>query len=142
MNYAFLLGQIPKAPELKFTRTGKKYLSFYVATKNPDRGRDQWTPCVVWGEGAAVLAEELVKDCLAMVSGSVEVSEYGTTEVKRFVKVRAWANNVIVCQGPPGGQQDDPNLLPPPKPAEPAPDSGLCGRAKTPLEMVGGKEPT
>lgn len=125
VNQAFLFGQVMREPDHRHTKAGKLYIDFYVGTRSEDQSGNQWTPVRVFGSSIEDLADDLQRDCLVAVWGRVDAKEF---KGKTFVRVVAWANEVKVISGPPGGSGYNPDYSPPgSEPSFKAPDKGGGG---------------
>jgi single-strand DNA-binding protein len=87
---AALTGRVGKDPELKYTMSGKKMLSFSVAIdesqhqadERPDPAETVWVRVTCWEELAARLEEEgrVKKGCQVYVEGRLRLDRWATAD--------------------------------------------------------------
>lgn len=82
INKAYLLGNVTKDPELRYTPSGQPVLTFNMATNRSIKKNDQWEDVptfhriVVWGKIAEWLSNHLFKGYKVAVEGRIESREY------------------------------------------------------------------
>ncbi len=93
VNKAIIIGRLGKAPELRFTQSGKAVASFSVATDSTwkDKSGEQqkqteWHKIVVWGSQAEACAKYLDKGRECFIEGEIRTRSYDDKEgVKRYI---------------------------------------------------------
>jgi len=87
MNRVILIGRLARAPELKFTQSGKAVATFSIAVNNPFKKDDaSFFNIVVWGKSAENCANYLAKGRLVGLEGRLQSRSYETsTGEKRYV---------------------------------------------------------
>jgi single-strand DNA-binding protein len=93
MNKVFLLGNLGKDPEVRFTPGGKAVAKFPVATSETwidnagnKQERTEWHSVVVWGKQGENCGQYLAKGRQVFVEGSIRSHSYDDKNgVKRFV---------------------------------------------------------
>lgn len=97
MNSIFLLGRLTKAPEVRYTPTGRVVASFVLAVDrpflNPQGQREaDFINCVMWGKQAEVIGNTVSKGQRLMVEGRLQIRAYdGKDGQKR------WMTEVLVA---------------------------------------------
>lgn len=83
LNKVFLIGNLGKDPEVRFTSNGKAVAKFSVATSerwtDPDgnkQERTEWHNVVVWGKQAETCGQYLSKGRQVFIEGSVRSRQY------------------------------------------------------------------
>lgn len=95
LNRVVLVGRLTKAPELRFTDSGKAVATFTLAVDRPfadangERAAD-FINIVVWGKPAENSARYLGKGKLAAVDGRLQVRSWETNEGER-----RWVTEVV-----------------------------------------------
>lgn len=89
MNQVTILGRMTKNPDLKETKTGKKYLSFSVAVNERFKDEDFTTfiDCTSWGPQAEAIAHYFVKGKPILVTGKLAVNRWEDEEGKKHNKM-------------------------------------------------------
>ena len=92
VNKVFLVGNLGKNPELRFTPSGKACCKFPLATSEmwmTDGGkheRTEWHQIVVWGKSAENCGHYLTKGRQVYVEGAIRSRSYDAKDgTKRFV---------------------------------------------------------
>lgn len=128
LNHIFLTGRLTRAPELRFTQTGKPVASFTLAVDR-DYQKDEvdFIPIVTWNKTAEFVNSYLGKGLMATVSGRLQNRkwtdkngvEHTTSEViAEHVYPAEWKKREEQNQDPanPGGftmmDDDDGDTLP------------------------------
>lgn len=99
VNKVTLIGNLGHNPEVHIFESGKKKVSFSVATtrrfKNKETGEQEtdstWHRCEVWGKLADIAEKFLVKGSLVHIDGSIQNSSYekeGVTIYTSTIQVR------------------------------------------------------
>ena len=99
LNTVFLIGNLGKDPELRYTQNETPVLNFTMATtarwKDPENGErkehTEWHRIVVWGKQAEAIGEYAKKGRQVHVEGSLQTKEWTDREgTKRWTtEVRA-----------------------------------------------------
>lgn len=133
VNRVYLLGNIGKKPELRFTQSGTGVLSFRMATnerfkdKNGEwQERAEWHTVVVWGKRAEGLSTLDLAGQKILVEGRIQTREYERGgEVKYFTEIVA--NDIVLCGSPRGAARQpasDPGIALPEDPGRGVDDFG------------------
>lgn len=92
MNKVFLVGNLARDPEVRYTQTGKAVASFSIAVNrfSGSAGNGQNTadfiPIVAWDKLAEICGNNLIKGRKILVEGRMQVRNYeGKDGVKRYV---------------------------------------------------------
>lgn len=91
MNKIILLGRLTKAPEVRYTASGKVVCQFTLAVDRPFSGQDghketDFIPVVLWGKTAEVAGNSLSKGHRALVEGRLQIRSYDAKDgSKRYV---------------------------------------------------------
>lgn len=94
MNSVKLIGNLPRDPEVRYTKTGKPWASFTVAVSRslPAAGTMEakeftdFIPVVVWGKLAEFCGNNLAKGTKVFVEGRLNVRSYEANDgQKRWV---------------------------------------------------------
>jgi single-strand DNA-binding protein len=90
VNRAFLIGNLGKDPEVRFTPGGQAVARFPVATSevwNDREGqrqeRTEWHNIVVWGKQAEACGQYLAKGRQVFVEGSIRTRQYDDKDGNR-----------------------------------------------------------
>lgn len=95
LNRIQLIGRLGKDPEVRFTPTGKKVVSFSLAVDSYWRDKDgnrqqstEWFNIEAWGRLGEVCAEYLTKGQLVYLEGRVKTERYESDgQTRYFTKV-------------------------------------------------------
>ena len=93
LNRAWILGNLGKDPELRFTPSGHAVARFSVATSDQWTDKDgqkqertEWHNVVVWGKSAEACGHHLAKGRQVLVEGSIRSRSYDDKEgQKRYI---------------------------------------------------------
>jgi len=123
INKVFLIGNLGKDPELKWTANGKAVANFPVATSEKWKGADgemqertEWHNIVVWGKTAEICAQYLAKGRQVFIEGSLRTESYEKDGVKKYA-TKVVAQNVKFLGQKPGGTQENSSSGGPQEPA-------------------------
>lgn len=107
LNSVHLLGNIGKAPILRYTDGGTGVLNFDIATSTSylDKSkqvqeRTDWHHVVVWGKRAEALSKILTSGSKLFVGGSLRTSSWEHNGEK-YYKTEVVADDVILCGSKP-----------------------------------------
>jgi single-strand DNA-binding protein len=131
LNKVFLLGNLGKDPELRFTPGGKAVAKFPVATSESwvdgtgnRQERTEWHSVVVWGKQGENCGQYLAKGRQVFVEGSIRSHSYDDKNgVKRYV-TEIIALRVQFLGGGGGARLPHENEAPPPESYEESPGVG------------------
>lgn len=119
LNQVTILGRLGADPDLAYTGGGRAYCKLSIASNRYWRdaagkqtSRTQWTRVVIWGKGAELAKEYLVKGQRVLVSGRLESTSWLEGDVRRY-KTAVVATQIQYLDKPKGAT---------PAPPEPAPD--------------------
>jgi single-strand DNA-binding protein len=93
LNRVFIIGNLGRDPELRFTSNGRAFARFPVATserwtdqEGNRQERTEWHNVVVWGKQAESCGQYLAKGRQVFVEGSIRSRQYDDKEGnKRYV---------------------------------------------------------
>ena len=136
VNKVFLLGNLGRDPEVRFTPSGQAVANFTIATNESwtdksgqKQEKTEWHRIVVWGKLAELCGEYLKKGRQAFIEGRLQTREWTDKENKKNYTTEIVANNVqFLGSGQGGGKRDD--LGGPPPPGDdlaPPPGAGYAG---------------
>lgn len=92
INEVFLIGNLGKDPEVRFTGSGQAVCNFSLATNEVWNDKDgkknervEWHRIVVWGKAAEACGEHLAKGRQVCVRGRIQTREWDNKEgVKQY----------------------------------------------------------
>lgn len=93
INKVFILGNVGKDPEMKYTPGGLAITNFSVATSARQKKKDgsgyedgptQWHRCVAFDKTAETVSQYAKKGTKVHVEGSIKYGEYTKDDVKRY----------------------------------------------------------
>ena len=126
VNRVFLVGNLGKDPELRFTPGGQAVANFSLATSDTwtdkqgqKQERTEWHRIVVWGKLAETCGEYLKKGRQVCVEGRLQTREWTDKENRKNYTTEVVAQNVTFLDAKPDASQAEPSA--PPKGAEPPP---------------------
>ncbi len=136
VNKVFLLGNLGRDPEVRFTPSGQAVANFTIATNESwtdksgqKQEKTEWHRIVVWGKLAELCGEYLKKGRQAFIEGRLQTREWTDKEGKKNYTTEIVANNVqFLGSGQGGGKRDD--FAGPPPPGDdlaPPPGAGYAG---------------
>ena len=130
MNKVFLMGNLTRDPELRFTPQGTAFTQFSVAVNRSFKDNDgtlkkftDFFTTVVWGKQAENCAKYLTKGRPVHVEGRLQNRSFETTDKQKRKVTEIVALSVQFLNGranPYGGQSVDPD----PEPDDATPLSG------------------
>src|SRR5487761_2110706 len=98
-----VVGNLPAAPELRFTPSGAAVASFTVAStpRTLDRATNEWKDgealflrCSIWRQAAENVAESLTRGSRVIVSGRLQQRSYETKEGEKRTVVEVEVDDV------------------------------------------------
>jgi single-strand DNA-binding protein len=121
MNRVTLCGRLSRAPEIKFTTSGKALCRLSVATDDAytdasgtRQQRTEWHRVVVWGKQAEAYGQYLAKGRQVLVDGALRTRTYEQNGTKRS-SIEIVADRVEFLSGGKDPQQE---RVPPPPVAD------------------------
>ncbi len=106
INKVILIGNLGKAPEVRFTPSGQAVANFTMATSeswNDKSGqkqeRTEWHRIVVWGKLAELCGQYLTKGRQAYVEGRLQTREWTDKEGKKNYTTEVVAQTVQFLGG-------------------------------------------
>ena len=106
VNKCFLIGNLGKDPELRFTQNGKAVCNFSIATTErwtDGEGNKQesttWHSIVAWGKQAESCGKYLVKGRTVYVEGRLTTRSWDGKDGKKNYKTEIVAENVRFLGG-------------------------------------------
>ena len=88
MNYVAFSGNLAKAPEIRYTQSGKAVCTFTVGVNSGwgDNKRTDWLPVIAWNKTAEACANNLDKGSKVLVEGRIQTRSYDAKDgSKRYV---------------------------------------------------------
>jgi len=90
LNEVKIIGNLGKAPEMRYTPAGKAVTIFSVAVNErwgdgEEQKRTEWFNCEAWGKGAEILNQYLKKGSSVYISGRQQTDKWekdGSTHYK------------------------------------------------------------
>jgi len=116
LNKVFLIGNLTRDPELRYTPSGTAVASFGLATTRRYRrqdGEQQEETCfvevVVWARQAEVVSEYLSKGSPLFVEGRLQLDRWETPEGEKRSRLKVVADNFQFLGGRPsaGAERED-----------------------------------
>lgn len=117
VNEVFLIGNLGKDPEVRFTPGGQAVANFTVATNESwadksgaKKERVEWHRIVVWGKAAESCAEYLAKGRQVCVRGRIQTREWNNKEgVKHYTtEIVAHPAGIVFLGGKDGAKKPEP----------------------------------
>lgn len=120
LNKVFLIGNLTRDPELRYTQSGTPVCDFGIAVNRfftTSEGEKRQDVCfveiTVWGRTAETCGEYLSKGRLVFIEGRLEMDTWETPEGHKRSKLRVRADRVQFLSRPgegPGEKQPMPGL--------------------------------
>lgn len=122
MNFACVIGNLGKDPELKHTQSGKAVCTLTVATSEQEGEKEhtEWHDVVVWEKRAEACAKYLTKGSKVGVRGRIRTRSWESNNQKHYRKEiiaqeveflsapkEGAKNNAAPAAATGGGQYDD-----------------------------------
>lgn len=82
MLKGFLIGNVGKAPEVRYTKTNKKIATFSVASTQGtgDNAVTIWTKCEAWEKTADIVEKYVTKGTQVYIDGRIELENWTDKE--------------------------------------------------------------
>lgn len=114
MNQVFLIGNLGKDPELRYTQNGQAVCNFSIAVNERYKaGEDwktktEWVNIVVWGKTAEYCGENLLKGHKVFIQGKIQTRSYDDKNGQKRYITEIVAAKVEHFQGVPttNGQEE------------------------------------
>jgi single-strand DNA-binding protein len=113
LNKVFLVGNLTRDPELRFTATGAPVCSFDIAVNRKYKQGDDWKTdvsffkIISWGKQGENCAKYLLKGKSALVEGRLQNRSYETQDGQKRTVTEIVADNVQFLGGKSGGQSQE-----------------------------------
>lgn len=113
VNKVFLLGNLTRDPELRYTANGFGVASFGLAINRKFKQNDEWkeetcfVDITVWGKQAENCAEYLHKGSSAFVEGRLNFRAWETEQGQKRNKLEVVASNVQFLSRQPKNTNDE-----------------------------------
>ena len=122
LNKVYLIGNLCRDPEMRFTPSGKAVCKFGIAVNGGTKDKKEVTflNCVAWEKTAEAVSQCLHKGSAVMVEGRISVQEWETDAGEKRKSWEIVANNVQFLGGK--GDNARPANGAGPVPAEPPDD--------------------
>lgn len=119
LNKVFLIGNLTRDPELKYTQTGTAVTRFgvavnkrYTASSGEKREETCFVDVVAWGRTAEICSEYLAKGRQVLVEGELRMNSWETDSGEKRTKHEVNAQNVQFLGGRGGSQGGAPSSEP------------------------------
>jgi single-strand DNA-binding protein len=93
LNRVYLLGNLTRDPELRYTTGGKAVTDVGLAVNNKRNDSTLFIDCTVWDKSAEAVSNYLKKGSLVMVEGELQLDRWEKEGEKRS-KIRVIAHNI------------------------------------------------
>lgn len=110
LNKVFIIGNLGKDPEVRFTPGGKAVAKFPVATserwtdqEGNKQERTEWHNVVVWGKQAETCGQYLAKGRQVFIEGSIRTRQYDDKDGNKRYITEVVARDVRFLGSPGGG---------------------------------------
>lgn len=114
LNTVFLMGNLTRDPELRYTPNGQAVANFAVATNRQWTGTDgekqssvEYTDIVVWGKMAETVTNYMKKGQRIHVTGRLQTRNWEAQDGSKRQKTEVIATDVIFLGKSGGGNQDN-----------------------------------
>ena len=105
VNKVFLLGNLGKDPEVKYTPSGMCVAKFSLATNERQKDRDgnwqdktEWHNCVAFQKTAEIAGEYLKKGSTVFIEGSLRTSSWDDKDSgQKKYRTEILVNNLVMC---------------------------------------------
>ncbi|WP_314624354.1 single-stranded DNA-binding protein [uncultured Selenomonas sp.] len=119
MNKAILLGRLTKAPEIKYTQSGKAVASFTLAIDrrkgaNGEKQAD-FISCVAWEKTAETIGNYCDKGQQIAVEGRIQTRSYDAKDGTKRYATEVVVQSMEFCDSKGGGQNASTSLAAPPE---------------------------
>ena len=127
LNKVFLMGNLTREPELRYTPSGSAVCEFGIAVNR--RGQDRDEPCfveiIVWEKQAEACGKFIQKGSSVFIEGRLQYDQWTDKEQKKRSRLRVTAERVqfLDRREMPG----DPSGMPPPPSQPREADAAPCG---------------
>ena len=105
LNKVMIIGNVGRAPEMRYIPSGKPVTSFSVATSrswtNADgerREETEWFNVVAWGSLAEICKQHLCKDQQVYIEGRLQTRSWEDHEGRKRFRTELVANEMIVLE--------------------------------------------
>lgn len=109
LNRVFLMGNLTRDPELRYTPAGQTVATLGLAVNSKYKSGDEWKDDVlfvditVWGRSAENCAEYLSKGSPVMIEGRLKFRSWEDKEGQKRSKIDVTANSVQFLSSGKGG---------------------------------------
>ncbi len=116
LNKVFLMGNLTRDPELRYTAGGSSVADFGIAVNRRYKQGDEWKEDVcfvditVWGKQAENCAEYLNKGKGVFIEGRLQFRSWESEEGQKRSKIEVVANNVQFLSRSTHGQEGQDNV--------------------------------
>lgn len=114
LNKVFLIGNLTRKPELRYTPSGTPVAEFGLAvnrhytTSTGEKRRDTcFVEVTVWRSKAEICYQHLAKGSPVFIEGRLELDTWETRNGERRSKLRVVADTLQLLSKTPKGQRDD-----------------------------------
>ena len=119
MNKAILLGRLTKAPEIKYTQSGKAVASFTLAIDrrkgaNGEKQAD-FISCVAWEKTAETIGNYCDKGQQIAVEGRIQTRSYDAKDGTKRYATEVVVQSMEFCDSKGGGQNASTSPAAPPE---------------------------
>ena len=102
LNRVFIIGNLTRDPELRYTPTGKAVCNFTVAVnRRGDMNGDQteFLACVAWDQLGELVNQKLRKGSRALVEGHLQTNRWTNSEGEDRQRLQVVATSMLFLDG-------------------------------------------
>ena len=112
LNEVKIIGNLGKAPEMRYTPSGKAVTTFSVAVNEQwgdteDQQRTEWFNCEAWGKAAEILNQYLQKGSKVYISGRQQTDKW-EKDGNTHYKVKLVVKEFLFLSGNGNGAGEEP----------------------------------
>ncbi len=114
LNKVMIIGNLGRDPDLRYTASGKPYVTFPVATsrswvtsKGERREATEWFNVIAWGNLAEICNRFLHKGSLAYIEGYLQTRDWEDNDGNRHFRTEVVANEMLFLDSSPNKNDRD-----------------------------------
>jgi single-strand DNA-binding protein len=113
LNKVFLIGNLTRNPETRYTKEGKQVTTFQLAVNLPAKGGQEKTEfirCVAWEKLAEIVTAHLVKGAQVYLEGRLQTRSWAEPDGTRRYMTEVIVSELVMLGGNPpaaGPSADD-----------------------------------
>lgn len=115
LNKVFLMGNLTREPELRYTPSGSAVCEFGIAVNRRGQDRDEtcFVEIIVWEKQAEACGKFIQKGSQVFIEGRLQYDQWVDKEQKKRSRLRVTAERVQFLDRRDGQQGGDPSGMPP-----------------------------